>query len=499
MRTRLLIAFLIVIIAALGTVLVVSNFSANTQVRGYLRWSMNANSMVFAEELKSYYQEHGSWSGVERMFTESGGDSSMLGEGANQTGAGQTQGQGAGQTQGQGGGQTQGQGAGQTQGQGAGQTQGQTAGGALTAVRRNGILADENGKVIYANEPARIGTYLTGLERRAATPLEQEGALIGYLFVPSALLNLPANFEAQLMEKVRQAILTAALVSILAALLLALVLTNLFVKPIRELTDNAESIAAGDFSRRVNVKSYPEAESLGKTLNTMAASLQTSEQKRQALTADIAHELRNPLAVQQAQLEALEDGVFPLDLNALKPIREQNALLSRLVDDLRVLALADAGKLSLNKRPTDLRALCQTALQGFEAAFAARDLQVETHCESALPLVNADPDRILQIFHNLLMNAQRYTRQGTKIDISIRQEGAFARVDVRDHGSGIDPEDLPHIFDRFYRSDPGRERESGGTGLGLAIARNLAEAHGGSLQAENHPQGGALFSLRLPL
>ncbi len=482
MRTRLLIAFLVVIIAALGTVLLISNYSTNVQVRGYVRRSMNESSTMFAEELNTYFHEKGTWAGVEMMFMETGAENTMMEDNSNQMGN-----------------QHQGQGAGQTQGQGADQAQGQGAEGPLISVRRNGILADENGKVIYANEPIRIGTYLTKAERDAAILLEQDGALIGYLFVPGALSSLPANFESQLMQKVQQAILTAALVSILAALLLALVLTNLFVKPIRELTESAESIAAGDFSERVHIKSYPEAERLGKTLNTMAASLQSAEAKRQALTADIAHELRNPLAVQRAQLEALEDGVFPLDLNALKPIHEQNALLIRLVDDLRVLALAEAGKLSLNKRPTDLRALCQTTLQGFEAAFSAKNLQVDTRCESPLPLVNVDPDRIQQIFHNLLMNAQRYTRQGTRIDISILQDGAFARVDVRDHGEGIASEDLPHIFDRFYRADPSRERESGGTGLGLAIARNLAEAHGGTLSAENHPEGGAVFSLRLPI
>jgi len=482
MRSRLLIAFLIVIIAALGTVLLVSNYSTNVQVRGYLRRSVNANSMMFAEELNGYFHEQGSWSGVDMMFMESGESNTVMEENSSQMG-----------------GSHQGQGAGPSQGQGVGQSQGQGTGSALTAVRKNGILADKNGLVVYANEPTRIGTYLTKLERDAAIQLEEDGALIGYLLVPNAFLNLPVNFESQLIEKFQQAILTAALVSILAALLLALILTNLFVKPIRELTESAESIASGDFSQSLQIKSYPEAERLGKTLNTMAASLQSAEAKRQALTADIAHELRNPLAVQRAQLEALEDGVFPLDLNALKPIREQNALLIRLVDDLRVLALADAGKLSLNKRPTDLLALCQASLKGFEAALSAKALQVETRCESQLPLVNVDPDRIQQIFQNLLMNAQRYTTEGTGIEITLRQEGSFARIDFRDHGSGIAPEDLPYIFDRFYRSDPSRERESGGTGLGLAIARNLAEAHGGALSAENHPQGGAVFLLRLPL
>lgn len=366
-------------------------------------------------------------------------------------------------------------------------------------VQKFGILADQNGQVLYAVDKARIGTFLTKAERGGAVLLEQGGTLNGYLLMPNALASLPTNFETQLIQKVRHAILTAALVSVLAALLLALILSNLFVEPIRKLTDTAESIAAGDLSQRVNIRSFPEAGRLGKTLNTMAASLQSAEEKRQALTADIAHELRNPLAVQQAQLEALEDGIVPLDRNALEPLREQNALLIRLVDDLRVLALADAGKLSLNKRPTDLFALCQTTLQGFEAAFSVKNLQVEMRSESPLPLLNIDPDRIQQIFHNLLLNAQRYTRQDTKIEITLRREDGFVRVNVRDHGDGIASDDLPHIFDRFYRSDPSRERESRGTGLGLAIARNLAEAHGGTLSAENHPEGGAVFSLRLPV
>lgn len=474
MRARLIIAFLIVIVAALGTVLLVSDLSTNTQVRGYLRWSMNANTMMFAEELNRYYHEHGSWAGVDTMFMESGMENNGMGNSSNQMG-------------------------GQHQGQGKGQPQGPGAAGGMMNVQKYGILADQNGQVLYAVDKARIGTFLTEAERGGAVLLEESGTLNGYLLMLNALASLPTNFETQLIQKVRQAILTAALVSVLAALLLALILSNLFVEPIRKLTDTAESIAAGDLSQRVNIRSFPEAGRLGKTLNTMAASLQSAEEKRQALTADIAHELRNPLAVQQAQLEALEDGIVPFDRNALEPLREQNALLIRLVDDLRVLALADAGKLSLNKRPTDLFALFQTTLQGFEAAFSVKNLQVEMRSESPLPLLNIDPDRIQQIFHNLLLNAQRYTRQDTKIEITLRREDGFVRVNVRDHGDGIASDDLPHIFDRFYRSDPSRERESRGTGLGLAIARNLAEAHGGTLSAENHPEGGAVFSLRLPV
>jgi len=209
--------------------------------------------------------------------------------------------------------------------------------------------------------------------------------------------------------------------------------------------------------------------------------------------------LRTPLAVQQANLEALQDGVYPLTQANIKPIIEQNHLLARLVGDLRMLALADSGELSLNRRPVDLRILCLAVIARFDAAFATKGIKVLQDYETGLEMVNVDPERIEQILHNLLQNAQRYTARTASIFINLFRDGQMAVLSVRDMGPGIPEEALGMIFKRFYRVEKGRERDKGGTGLGLSIARKLAEAHGGSLDAENHPEGGAVFTLRLPL
>ncbi|MFZ3151581.1 MAG: ATP-binding protein [Anaerolineaceae bacterium] len=459
MRTRLILAFVIVILVALGTVLLVADYSTETQVHGYLRRSTIGVSGEQLSSLEEYYRANSSWEGV----------AALLEEGT----------------------------VGESQGQGKGQAGGQGAGGGSHAISS---LADQKGTILYAQDATQLGTTLTSDELEAAHPIEVNGEIVGYLSTPNALANLPSNFESQLIEKVSDATLTAALVSVAVALVLAVILANQVVKPVRVLTQASEKMASGDLSQRVSVKSYAEVNTLGNTLNSMAESLQVSENSRRALTADIAHELRTPLAVQKVNLEALEDGVYPLNLEALKPIREQNELLIRLVEDLRILALADSGELTLNKRSIDLMELCLSITKRFEAILAVNGITIQTFCQPNLPRVMADPDRIQQILHNLLQNAQRYAPANSVIEIHASQDKASeVLLKIRDHGPGIPPDQLEKVFERFYRVDSNRKRESGSTGLGLAIARKLAEAHGGTLTAHNHPQGGAVFSLRLPV
>jgi signal transduction histidine kinase len=218
------------------------------------------------------------------------------------------------------------------------------------------------------------------------------------------------------------------------------------------------------------------------------------------MTADIAHELRTPLAVQRANLEALQDGVYPLTVENLTPVVEQNHLLTHLVDDLRTLALADAGQIELECTPTDLPALVQRVVEQFQPQAAKN--QVSLHFSSPatpMQLISLDPIRVEQMLTNLLSNALRYTPQSGQIEIAINQLPKFARLTVSDTGPGIPQDALPFIFERFYRADKSRSRAEGGSGLGLAIARNLARAHGGDLTATNHASGGALFTLTLPL
>ncbi|MGV8049652.1 MAG: ATP-binding protein [Anaerolineaceae bacterium] len=459
MRTRLILAFVVVILVALGTVLLVADYSTETQVHGYLRRSTIGVSGEQLSSLEEYYRVNSSWEGIAALLEEGN--------------------------------------VGESQGQGKGQAGGQGVGGGSRAISS---LADQKGTILYAQDVNQLGTTLTSDELETAHPIEVNGEIVGYLSTPNALADLPSNFESQLIEKVSDATLTAAFVSVAVALVLAVILANQVVKPVRVLTQASEKMASGDLSQRVSVKSYAEVNTLGSTLNSMAESLQISESSRRALTADIAHELRTPLAVQKVNLEALEDGVYPLNLEALKPIREQNELLIRLVEDLRILALADSGELTLNKRSLDLMELCLSITKRFEAVLAVNGIIIQTFCQPNLPRVMADPDRIEQILHNLLQNAQRYAPANSVIEIHASQDKeSEVLLEIRDHGPGIPPDQLEKVFERFYCVDSSRKRESGSTGLGLAIARKLAEAHGGTLTAHNHPQGGAVFSLRLPV
>jgi len=238
---------------------------------------------------------------------------------------------------------------------------------------------------------------------------------------------------------------------------------------------------------------------LGQTFNNMADSLQQSEASRRAMTADIAHELRTPLAVQRANLEALQDGVYPLTVQNLDPVVEQNHLLTHLVEDLRTLALADAGQIELERTPSNLFSLVTRVVEKFQPQASTQQVNlVLSPPAETLPPISIDPIRIEQLLINLISNALRYTPPGGRIDVAFSSLPNASRLTVHDSGSGIPEDSLPFIFERFYRADKSRSRSEGGSGLGLAIARNLARAHGGELTAANHPSGGAVFTLVLP-
>jgi signal transduction histidine kinase len=228
--------------------------------------------------------------------------------------------------------------------------------------------------------------------------------------------------------------------------------------------------------------------------------LQQAQKSRRDLTEEIAHELRTPLAVQRANLEALQDGIYAPTPDNLASILEQNILLSRLVDDLRTLALAESGELPLEAMPTELIPLVHRIVDRFrsQAEQTQVELLVSSDQEIEQPL-SLDPMRFEQILNNLLSNALRHTPPGGKIWIASQVSLDNVELTIRDSGPGIPAEALPHIFERFYRADRSRSRTEGGTGLGLAIALNLAQHQGWDLKASNHPQGGALFTLSLPL
>ena len=327
----------------------------------------------------------------------------------------------------------------------------------------------------------------------------------GMMMGPTGMLGRgQALMQQAALERVNQAVLIGGLIALTAALAIGFFVFRAITRPIDQLTRAAHQLAQGDLSARVVVDDQAarlgsdEISELGAAFNTMAGNLQQSEQVRRDMTADIAHELRTPLAVMRGNLEAMLDGVYPFDAEHLTPVLNQVNLLTRLVEDLRTLARAEAGQLPLEKRATDLKALIHSTLASFKAQAAAQQVLLRAELAPDLPAVEIDPDRMQQTIGILISNALRYTPRQGSITVTAKADRASVTIEVADTGSGIAPEDLPHVFDRFYRADKSRARESGGSGLGLAIAKGIVEAHGGSIAAHSEAGHGTTLQVSLP-
>ncbi len=265
------------------------------------------------------------------------------------------------------------------------------------------------------------------------------------------------------------------------------------VAPLGDLIDAAESIEAGDYSVRVRGRGPRELRALARAFNAMSARLEGSETERRRLLADVTHELRTPLTVMRGNVEALIDGVHPADPPHLEAILEETRVLSRLVDDLRTVSLAEAGALALHREPTDAAALVRDTASSFATAAAAAGVTLRVDAGGALP-ASIDPIRVREILTNVLANALRYTPRGGTIAVTATGAGRGITVQVRDTGAGIAADVLPHVFDRFTRSP-----ESPGAGLGLAIAKSLVSTHGGTIEASSVEGEGTEIRFTLPV
>lgn len=262
--------------------------------------------------------------------------------------------------------------------------------------------------------------------------------------------------------------------------------------------DAAGQLAEGNYAVRVIERGPREVRALAQVFNQMATRLQTHEEQRRNLLADIAHELRTPLAVIQGNLEGILDGVYPRDDAHLTPILEETRIVATLIDDLRTLALAETGALKLTREPTDVGVLIQETVASFRPQADAAGVSLTAEGVLELPPVDLDPSRIRQVLTNLLLNALQHTPPGGVIRVTCALDPAKGRggsvaVSVTDTGRGIAPEDLPRIFERFYKS-----KESRGSGLGLAIVKNLVAAHGGEVDARSEVGKGTTIRFTLP-
>ncbi|GAB4544774.1 MAG: ATP-binding protein [Anaerolineae bacterium] len=473
LSVKLISAFILVIlVGAVITYLaarrtIASQFNLYVSQRGQLR------AESWAPFFADYYAQTESWAGVETLLADL--PASPLSPGM------MNQGQGAGLRRGR----------------------GQPGGQGMMGLDDRILLSDSEGRIVFDSEGGLEGQTLGAEDLALGAPIIVGGEQVGAVLVVTPESGPSAALANEFLAALNRGILLATIIAGLAGIVLGAVLVRQIIAPLRKLQSAAHAIAGGDLSQRVRLTSHDEVGDVGHAFNQMAEALEHNERLRRHMMADIAHELRTPLTVIQGQVEALLDGVFPLTPEQLGPILDETLLLSRLVADLRELALAEAGKLTIERRMVDLSDLLGRVVAAVEPVAAEKGVSLTLDIASHLPPISADADRLSQVTHNLLSNALRHTPPGGKVSVraGYAQETHEVWLEVSDSGEGIPPDQLPYVFDRFHRADPARSRATGGTGLGLAIVRAIVEAHGGQVSAASQgvPGQGSTFKVCLPL
>ena len=361
------------------------------------------------------------------------------------------------------------------------------------------ILASGNGTVMGDSARELVGTNYTDPSK---SPIEltwnQEVVGRAYIAADPGAEEYVAPF-VRLSASINRSLLLGGSLAIGIGLLLTFILSRRMMSPIGVLAETARRLGRGDLSQRVRLQGEGEIASLGRAFNSMADDLEHAEQLRRNMVADVAHELRTPLSNIQGYLEAIRDGMIEPDATAIRSLSEEATLLSRLVNELQELSLAEAGELKLVFQAESIVDLIRQAADSWQPQLTAGDISLSREVPDDLPSVNIDWQRVNQVLHNILENAVAHTRKGGAIKIAAGQKGKWVEVSVSDTGEGIPAEDLPHIFERFYRVDKSRARATGGSGLGLTIAKRLVEAHGGTIVVNSTLGEGSRFSFTLPL
>jgi two-component system, OmpR family, sensor histidine kinase BaeS len=361
---------------------------------------------------------------------------------------------------------------------------------------KTSILLDAQSHIVVENghpvDPAKESVYRPSSGQEIITIMEN-GKLVGRLVVgrrprPSAIFAF----------RFLQPVLLASLLLAVFATVIGLLLTRRVVSPLAEVIAAAEQIAGGRLHTRIGAKGPDDLRDLSDSFNKMADALERNDRERRDMLADIAHELRTPLTIMRGRLEGMMDGVYPADMDHVGPALEEAYLLERLVEDLRLLTLAESHQLVFEKHELDLLEITQRSISMFQAEADEKKISLSLETSLNEALIFADPLRTEQSFGNLLSNALRYIPEGGKVWVEIKQVEKNMAVSINDNGPGVPEEELPFIFNRFWRGDKSRSRQSGGAGLGLAITKLLVEGQGGQVTVSNLPIGGLQVRMSFP-
>ncbi|WP_245725205.1 ATP-binding protein [Nitrosomonas halophila] len=353
------------------------------------------------------------------------------------------------------------------------------------------MLLDADRAILFGRE--------TLLSQADLYPIRHDRQTVGFLGLLPGKPVVQAS-DIYFMERQTNLFFWVALVMVLLSALIAWFLAYHLGRPLKCITAATRKLAAGDYAARLPVESSDEMGQLARNFNDMAAALAQAEQSRRRWVADISHELRTPLAVLRGELEAIMDGIRPLTAEAIKSLSGDVMRLNRLTEDLYQLSLSDQGALSYRKTLLDPVPILQEDLAAFMHDFTNKQISVKWINHLTRPLsINADPDRLSQLFRNLLTNSLNHTDPGGRVEITIQRLADRLVIELADSSPGVSGQDIQHLFDRFYRVDPSRNRHLGGAGLGLAICSNIVRAHAGELQATPSRLGGLSISVSLPV
>lgn len=434
-RWKLLVGFFLIVAVVIGTVALVANRSATQEFDRYITQDQALKYQRLSLMLSSYYEQTGSWEGVQELIDK--------------------------------------------------------------------ISKTYQNRIVLTNDEGSVVADTAGdLANNAYEDvLNQKIATLGEADKPSGFLYLKDRKRSELekifLSSVNYSITLAAIISVLAAILLTVLYARRTLKPIKDITSAAERIESGNLDQEVRVKSRDEVGKLASAFNSMAAELKKQERLRKNMVSDVAHELRSPLTKIHGYLKAIKEGTIETNEKAIDSLYRNSKLLKRLVEDLHDLAMAEAGKLNLEKQPILLDDIISRAVESIHLRLEKENLELNIGSNGKI-LLNVDPDRIHQVLQNLLENAIFHSPEGGTIQLDTERSDEQVEISISDEGEGIPREDLPYVFDRFYRVDRSRSRTTGGTGLGLTISKELVEAHGGGIDVKSEEGEGTTFTVTLP-
>ena len=358
------------------------------------------------------------------------------------------------------------------------------------------LLLDHESRVILDRRPDSVlaaGSPYELQHNDVVFDLNASGQAVGYLVITP--FSLTHRFGIA-----RAVILPVGIISFVLAAFLVIVsilLTRRFVNPLADVIFAAREVSSGKLNTRIPMKGPQDLRSLSESFNEMASSLERSDRERREMLADVAHELRTPLSVIRGRLEGIVDGIYAENGPQVSMALEQTYLMQRLVDDLRLLTLVETRQLPFDKREVDLARIIHSVIDMFSAEAQEKSIALSFDEQRGNLTAYIDPQRFEQVVSNLVGNAIRYVPEGSRVWVTAQDVDDRVQITVNDNGKGLPEEDLPYVFDRFWRKDKSRSRATGGTGLGLAIAKQLIEAQDGSIQAHNLPEGGLRMVIEL--